>query len=300
METPASKKSSSSKPSPKKKSHLKKLLNFSLSLFGKKTKKSFFSVISHLLEAYEKEGLINSEEKKMFKNITSFGDKKVSSIMTSRADLVMIKHDADLEEIKVLITKQGHTRIPVFRENLDEIIGFIHSKDLARFLCKEREDFAVTTILRKILFVPGSMKLLDVMLRMRMARVHIAIVLDEFGGVDGLVTIENLVEEIVGDIEDEHDLPSESSFFRIKKLDEKTFEVGGRVEIRKIEEVLQKKIKKRDDDFQTVSGLAMALFNRVPEVGEEIEKNGMSFRIIDADGRLVKLVEIVLKDKKED
>jgi CBS domain containing-hemolysin-like protein len=136
------------------------------------------------------------------------------------------------------------------------------------------------------------MKLIDVMPRMRMARVHVAIVLDEFGGVDGLVTIENIMEEIVGDIEDEHDLPSESSFFRIKKIDEKTFEFGGRVEIGKAEEVLQMKIKKRDDDFQTISGLVMSIFNRVPEAGEEIAKNGLKLKIIDADSRVVKLVEV--------
>jgi CBS domain containing-hemolysin-like protein len=275
-----------------KKSRLKKLVSFFLNLFGKKTKKSFFSVISHLLEDYEKEGLINVEEKKMFKNIASFGDKKVASIMTPRADIIAVAHDATLEKIKKIITTDGHTRLPVFKENVDEIIGFIHSKDLAKFLCAEDQDFSVTKILRKILFVPGSMKLLDVMLRMRMARVHVAIVLDEFGGVDGFVTIENLMEEIVGDIEDEHDLPSESSFFRIKKIDGKNFQFGGRVEIDKFEEVLQIKIRQDDDEFQTVGGLAMSMFKRVPEIGEEIKKYGLNLKIIDADNRLVKLVAV--------
>jgi len=274
------------------KTHVKKLFNFSLNLFGKKTKKSFFSVISHLLEAYETEGLINVEEKKMFKNIASFGDKKVSSIMTPRADVIAIEHDATLEKIKEIITTSGHTRIPVFKENLDEIVGFIHSKDLAKFLCEEDIDFSVAKILRKILFIPGSMKLLDAMLRMRMARVHVAIVLDEFGGVDGFVTIENIVEEIVGDIEDEHDLPEDNSFFRVKKISSGVFQLGGRVEISRVEEILQKKIRRYDDEFQTVGGLAMALFKHVPEVGESIEKDGFKFKIIDADNRLVKLVEI--------
>jgi magnesium and cobalt transporter len=280
------------------KSRFKKLISFFLNLFGKKTKKSFFSVISHLLEDYEKEGLINVEEKKMFKNIASFGDKKVSNIMTPRADIIAVAHDATLEKIKKIITTDGHTRLPVFKENVDEIIGFIHSKDLAKFLCAEDQDFSVTKILRKILFVPGAMKLLDVMLRMRMARVHVAIVLDEFGGVDGFVTIENLMEEIVGDIEDEHDLPSESSFFRIKKIDGKNFQFGGRVEIEKFEEVLQIKIR-RDDEFQTVGGLAMSMFKRVPEIGEEIKKYGLNLKIIDADNRLVKLV-MVEKLAKQD
>lgn len=278
----------------KKVSRFKKLLNFFLNLFGKKTKKSFFSVISHLLEDYEREGLINIEEKKMFKNIASFGDKRVNSIMTARADIIAVKHNATLEEVREIITTDGHTRIPVFKGDIDEIIGFIHSKDSAKFLCATDQDFALTKILRKILFVPGSMKLLDVMLRMRMARVHIAIVLDEFGGVDGLVTIENLMEEIVGAIEDEHDLPSDSLFFRIKKIGNNNFQLGGRVEIKKAEEVLQVKMKRRGDEFQTINGLAMAMFKRVPEIDEAIEKNGLKFKIIDADSRMVKLVEVIV------
>ncbi len=275
---------------PQKKSHPKKIINFILDLFGKKTKKTFSSVILHLTEAYEKEGLISSEEKKMLKNITSFGDKKVSSIATPRSDIIAINQGASLKELKKIITTDGHTRIPVFAENFDEVTGFIHSKDLARFLCDDDEDFSIKKILRRILFVPGSMKLLDVMLRMRTARVHIAIILDEFGGVDGLVTIENLMEEIVGDIEDEHDFPTESLFFRIKKIDDQTFQFGGRVEMKKLEEILQRKIK--NDGFQTVSGFAMSAFNRVPEIDEEIEKYGLKIKILDADNRVVKLVEL--------
>jgi CBS domain containing-hemolysin-like protein len=279
----------------KTKSNFKKLLNFLQNLFGKKTKKTFFSIISHLLEDYEKEGLINIEEKKLFKNIASFGDKKISTIMTPRADIVAVSQNADLEEVKKIIVTNGYTRIPVFKESFDEIIGFIHSKDLAKFLCQENQNFAVAKILRKILFIPGSMKLFDAMFQMRQAQVHAAIVLDEFGGVDGFATIENLMEEIVGDIEDEHDLPLESSFYRIKQIDENHFQFGGRVEIEKIEELLQVKIKLEDDDFQTVSGFVMAVFKHVPEIGEEIEKFGLSIKIIDADSRLVKLVEIYVK-----
>ena len=273
---------------------LKKLFDFLINVFGKKSKKSFSQITSHLLEAYEKEGLIDQEEKKMFKNITSFGDKKVVTIMTSRADLIAVKQEVDLEEIRKIITQNGHTRIPVYKDNLDEIIGFIHSKDLAKFLCKGQEDFNIDKILRRILFVPGSMKLMDVMLRMRTSRIHMAIVLDEFGGVDGFVTIDDLVEEIVGDIEDEHDLPSDNAFFRMKKVSDKKFHLGGRVEITNAEEFLEIKIKGEQDDFQTMSGLIMALFKRVPQAGEEISKDNFKFKVIDSDNRVVKLVELVI------
>lgn len=284
-------------PNKSQKKH-KKLLSFFMNFFGKKTKKSFSTVIFHLLEDYEKEGLISVEERKMFKNMTSFGDKKVAAIMTPRSDIIAVKHNATLEDIKKIITQDGHTRLPVFKENFDEIIGFIHSKDLAKFLCEEHEEFVLTKILRKILFVPGSMRLLDLMLRMRTARTHVAIVLDEFGGVDGFITIENLMEEIVGNIEDEHDLPSDNSFFRIKKINNKTFQFGGRVEIEKLEEILQHSVKDDEMQFETVAGLIMQLFKRIPEIDEEIEKMGLKFKIIDADNRVIKLVEITILDQE--
>ncbi len=279
------------KESPKRS---KKLISFFVNFFGKKTKKSFSSVISHLLDDYEKAGLIGLEERKMFKNMTSFGDKKVAAIMTPRSDIIAVKHDASLEDLKKIITNDGHTRLPVFRDNFDEIIGFVHSKDLAKFLCRENADFLLTEILRKILFVPGSMRLVELMLRMRTSRTHVAIVLDEFGGVDGFVTIENLVEEIFGNIEDEHDLPSDNSFFRIKKIDSKTLHFGGRVEIEKFEEILQKSVRADGDQFETVAGFVMHLFKRVPEIGAEVKKSGLKFKIIDADERLVKMVEVVI------
>lgn len=264
-------------------------LNFLLSLLGKKTKKSFAALISYLLETYENRGLVRPEEKKMFKNVLSFGDKKVVSVMTPRADVVAVEQSASLVEIKKIITTDGHTRIPVFKGDFDNIVGFIHSKDLAKFLCGG-EDFSVTKILRKILLVPGSMKLLDVLFKMRMTRVHVAIVLDEFGGVDGLVTIENLVEEIVGEIEDEHDLPTESLLFRARKIGENKFQFGGRVEVEKLEEMLGQKIER--GDFQTVGGLVLTLFSQIPEIDQEVEKFGLKFRVVDADERMVRLVEV--------
>lgn len=277
--------------SKKTKTTFKKILNLFLNLFGKKTKKSFASVISHVVDSFNADGLISFQEKLMLKNITTFGDKKVSRIMTPRSDIVAIKQDSSLEGVRKIIIEDGHTRIPIFADSFDDVTGFIHSKDVAKFLCAEAEEFTIKTILRKILFIPGSMKLLDVLLKMRTSRVHIAIVLDEFGGVDGLVTIENLIEEIIGDIEDEHDLPSENSFIRIKKIDDKSYQFGGRVEIRKLEEVLKIKIDS-DYSFETAGGLALAAFNRVPEIGEEIEKFDLKIKIIDADLRSVKSVEI--------
>ena len=271
----------------------KRRLSFLSNLLGKKTKKSFASAISYVVESYDNTGLISPEEKKMLKNVIAFGDKKVVSVMTPRSDIVSVNQEADLNEIKRVIASDGHTRIPVFKKDFDNIVGFIHSKDLAKFIGNSAEDFSLTKILRKILFVPGSMKLLDVLFRMRMAQVHVAIVLDEFGSADGLVTIENLVEEIVGDIEDEHDLPTEDAFSRVRKIGENKFEFGGRVEIEKFEEVLQRKIERDDNEFATVGGFVLTLFNQVPEIDQKIERNGLKIKIIDADERAVKLIEVV-------
>lgn len=274
------------------KTRLKKLVNLFINLFGKKSKKSFSSVISHLVDAYAKESLISVEEQKMFRNIASFGDKVVSQFMTPRTDINAVKQNTDLKKLKSVIAESGHSRIPVFRNNFDDIVGFVHSKDLSQFLCGEEENFSINKILRKILFVPGSMKLIDVMLKMRVTQVHLAIVLDEFGGVDGIITIENIMEEIVGEIEDEHDIPSESHFFRIKKVSDQIFQFGGRVEIEDMEEALETKIDLDNDDIQTVSGLMMSLFSDVPDIGQKITKDDLEFTILDSNKRIIKLIEV--------
>jgi len=274
----------------KSQNNFKKLMNFFFTLFGKKNKKSFSSLINYITESYEKEGLVTSEEKKMLKNIVNFGDKKINTIMVPRSDIIAIPENITLNEIKKIITEDEHTRIPVYKDNIDHIIGFIHSKDLAKFLCDTNNDFNLQKIIRKILFMPCSTKLLDALLKMRSSRVHIGIVLDEFGAVDGLVTIENIVEEIVGQIDDEHDVPLESSFFQIKKIDEKTYHLGGRVELKKFEEIF--KIRFDDCLAETVGGLVMATFKAVPKIGDKIEKSQLVFKVLDADKRMVKAVEV--------
>ena len=274
----------------KTQNNFKKLINFFFILFGKKNKKSFSSLINYITESYEKEGLVTLEEKKMLKNIVNFGDKKINTIMVPRSDIIAIPENITLNEIKKIITEDEHTRIPVYKDNIDHIIGFIHSKDLAKFLCDTNSDFNLQKIIRKILFVPCSTKLLDALLRMRSSRVHIGIVLDEFGAVDGLVTIENIVEEIVGQIDDEHDVPLESSFFQIKKIDEKTYHFGGRVELKKFEEIF--KIKFEDCIAETVGGLVLSTFKSIPKIGDKIEKSQLVFKVLDADKRMVKAVEV--------
>lgn len=279
----------------KKNLNFRKILNLVINLFAGKNKKSFSSLIYHITETYEKDGLINHEEKHMFRNMVNFSDKKVSTIMVPSSDIICISEDISLNEIKKIITEDEHTRIPVYRDNIDHIVGFIHSKDLAKFLCNYNLDFDIKKIMRKILFVPHSMKLLEVFLRMRSSQVHIAIILDEFGGVDGLVTIENLLEQIVGQIDDEHDTELESSYFQIKKIDDFTYRFGGRVAVKKFEEIFN--LKFEDCNAETVGGLSMFIFKNIPKIGDKIEKNNLIFKIIDSDQRIVKIIEISKKDE---
>ena len=150
------------------------------------------------------------------------------------------------------------------------------------------------------------MRIIDLLLKMRSSRVHIAIVLDEYGGTDGLVSIEDIVEEIIGEIEDEHDIPDDNVYLRIKKISENILQVGGRVEIEKIIEFLQNNllIEDIDSNFDTVGGLVFAIFKKVPEIGEIYNYSSgnnlrLQFKILDADARSVKLVEISRLEKKE-
>ena len=286
--------------------HINQIHHFCGMILGKHRKPALLNSLNKAIDNCQKNGLITSEEKKMVKNIINIEDTKVGDVMTPRTDVVAVQYDSSLEDIKKLIIESEHSRIPVFKRNLDNIVGFIHSKDLAKFIGSENvtrlENFKITNIIRKILYVPHSMRIIDLLLKMRSSRVHIAIVLDEYGGTDGLVSIEDIVEEIVGEIEDEHDIPDDNVYLRIKKISNDILQVGGRVEIEKISEFLHQSllISDIDSDFDTVGGLVFAIFKKVPEIGETYKhSSGLILKVLDADARSVKLVEISRSDKKD-
>ena len=277
------------------------IANFRNSLnkfFGKNNKPTLLKSLNKLIDNCQEHGLITTEEKKMVKNIIDIENTQVEDVMTPRTDIISISHDLSLQAVKEAIIHSEHSRLPVFKRNLDNIIGFIHSKDLAEFIaCNDEEklaNFKIKDILRKILYVPHSMRIIDLLLKMRSSRVHISIVLDEYGGTDGLVSIEDIVEEIVGEIEDEHDIPDDNIYLRMKKIDDNCMQVGGRVGIDKISEFLtgNLNIEEIDSDFDTVGGLIFALFKKVPEIDETYIHGKIQFRILQADARSVKLVEI--------
>lgn len=244
--------------------------------------------VVELIEEHDSTGaLMSLEERAMLHNILSFGELKVDDIMIPRTDIVAIDIGISLEELKKTVVEKGHTRIPVYESSLDKVVGFLHIKDLLSAILSG-QPFVLKDIIRQVLFVPPSMKLIDLLARMKEARVHMALVLDEYGGTDGLVTVEDLMEEIIGEIEDEHDDMEEPD---ITTIDEQTMEATARLTIEKLEKALGLKIveNEQEDAFDTLGGLLFSLVGHVPVKGEIItHHSGIAFEVTDADPRRIK------------
>jgi len=236
---------------------------------------------------------INSTEKNIIRNILEFDNLCVDELMTPRADIIAVDDEISLADLKNTITKNSHTRIPVYKGSLDKIIGFIHVKDILSEMMSKKA-FSLNKIIRKILVVSPSMKAVDLLAKMQFSRIHIAIVLDEYCGVDGLITITNLIKAIIGEIEDEHDTAQEQDYIILK---DSSIEASARLSIKKLEELFQLSLTKaNEDDFETVGGLVLSLINHVPVAGEIITYDpGLVFTILDADPRRIKKLHISRK-----
>ena len=225
-------------------------------------------------------------------------DKCVEDVMVPRANIVAISENSSLKILSSLMSDSKHSRIPVFEDNLDKITGMIHIRDLFNHF-ENSSDLKVqrqaTKILsRKILFTSPSMKILDLLLKMRSEKIHMAIVVDEYGGTYGLATIEDLVEEIVGEIEDEHDLVQREYF---KKISKASYELSSRMLIEDFEKKIGKKIKIEErEKVDTVGGLVFSIAERVPGRGEVINHpSGIEFSVLEADTRRIKKLLVQIK-----
>ena len=204
-------------------------------LFGIKTSESVRDTLEEILEEREEqEQPINADERLLLANILELRHRTVHDVMVPRADVVGIDEDTSLDDVIQIITREGHSRLPVFEDTLDDTIGFIHAKDVLAWRGMQA-DFTPAKIIRKGLFVSPSMQVLELLLEMRVVRAHMALVVDEYGGVDGLVTIEDLVEEIVGEIEDEHDNSPE---LKLTKVLDGEYIADARVTVETLEEEL--------------------------------------------------------------
>ena len=277
---------------------IKKIYGSIISLFRSNQKEGLKNVIEDLIDENKNSTeKIDDGTKNIFKNVINLSDKCIEDVMIPRADIDAVSSDIKIDKLITFINKTKHSRIPVFQDNLDKIIGMIHIRDLFEKVNnkKKKDNLSLSkTITRKILFSSPSMKILDLLLKMRSEQIHMSIVVDEFGGTNGLVTIEDLVEEIVGEIKDEHDF---EEIEEIKKISKKTYDVSARLPV----EDLEKKIggyftDEEKEDIDTVGGLVFNLLGKIPSRGEVINhKSGLEFTIRDADTRKIKRILVNVK-----
>ncbi|NBQ76099.1 MAG: HlyC/CorC family transporter [Acetobacteraceae bacterium] len=234
---------------------------------------------------------LDAQERALLGNVLRLRGITAYDVMVPRADIMAIPESHTLTETIALIQTEGHSRYPVYRDGLDDIVGMVHIKDVFAAIGKEA-DFSLAAILRRPLFVVPSIPVLDLLLQMRQARVHMALVVDEYGGIDGLITIEDLVETIVGDISDEHD---EIKAQQITERPDGALDLDARTPIAAFEEKLGTILtdEERAADIDTVGGLVFTLAGRVPARGELVSHpSGLEFRILEADPRRIRRLRV--------
>ena len=242
-------------------------------------------------DAEPDESDLDTHERALLSNVLRLQGITAYDVMLPRADITAMPEDSTLEQAIALIQKEGHSRYPVYRESLDEIVGMVHIKDVFAAVGRDGP-FDLKSILRKPLFVVPSIPVLDLLLQMRQSRIHMALVVDEYGGIDGIVTIEDLVETIVGDISDEHD---EDATPHMTERPDGTIELDARTPIAAFEAHLGPVLtdEERAHDIDTVGGLVFTLAGRVPAKGELVSHpSGLEFRILDADPRRIRRLRV--------
>ena len=256
---------------------------------GRNGNENLRDTIEELIEQEDSDDSNESVDLALFRNVLAVRDLTVDDVMVPRADIIAVDAGTTLANVAKLMSESGHSRLPTYRGQLDEVIGMVHIKDL--LACWEDDtNTGIEKIVRKMLFVAPSMSVLQLLLQMRSQRMHMAMVVDEFGGIDGLVTIEDLVEEIVGEIEDEHDEETRPNL--VRKSDD-LIDIDARFEIEDLEREIGAFLtpQERDDDIDTVGGLVFYIAGRVPGRGEIIRHDsGMEFEILDADPRRIRRV----------
>src|SRR4051794_4256498 len=230
-------------------------------------------------------GDLSSSERQMLKNLMHFGDQTAGDICVTRGDIIAVPSTISFDDLVRAFADAGHSRLPVYGESLDEVVGMIHIKDVFMASVDPALDRSMKTLMRAPLFVPESMGIIELLAQMRAERVHLAIVVDEFGGTDGLVTIEDVVEEIVGDIEDEHD---EAEAGMLTLLDEGLWEADARVELEELAQAIDPRLSSKEDEVDTLGGLVFLLAGHIPAKGECVDHpSGWKLEAIDSDPRRI-------------
>ncbi len=250
--------------------------------------------IQELMNAGEEEGIINEEENEMIRAIFGLRDTVVREIMVPRTDMACVSADATVREVLATIISCGHSRIPVWDGTLDNIVGLIYAKDFLKYWGMEESAVVLRKVMRAPYFVPETKNLEELLHEFKKKRIHIAIVIDEYGGTSGLVTIEDLLEQIVGDIQDEYDL--EEEWLVVESED--SVLVDARLPIEELEEYFGIEVER--DKFDTVGGLIFHLTGRIPRAGEAVESGDIRLAVLEADERRISKVRITRLYKPEE
>ena len=242
--------------------------------------------IETIIDSGQETGLIDEEGNEMIHRILEMKDVVVREVMVPRTDILALEVGSSIEDITKLVVKAGHSRVPVYDETIDNIVGIVYAKDLLKYLISKTKNGKIRDIMRKPLFVPETKNIDELFKELKSKRIHIAIVVDEYGGTSGLVTIEDLIEEIVGDIQDEHDAEEEV----FAKVSEGSYIADAKIDIDELSEKLDIEIPK--EDYDTLGGFLVHMSNNIPSVMDEITYKNILFTVIEADERKVSKVGI--------
>ena len=242
-------------------------------------------------------GDLSPAERQMLRNMLHFGEQNAGDICVTRGDIMAVPASIGFDQLVRAFADAGHSRLPVYGESLDNVIGMIHIKDVFMASVDPSRDRSVAALMREPLFVPESMGVIELLARMRQQRIHLGIVVDEFGGTEGLVTIEDVVEEIVGDIEDEHD---EAEAGMLSMIDDGLWEADARLELDELAQAVDPRLSSPDDEVDTVGGLVFLLAGHIPAKGECVtHPSGWTIEAVDSDPRRIIRVRLHAPDRSE-
>jgi putative hemolysin len=243
--------------------------------------------IEALISAGTEEGLIQEEDRKLIQSVVEFGDKVVREVMTPRPNIVAVAADATLEQLRQTVINEQFSRIPVYEQNIDQIIGFVHVRDMFELGEEERAGRTVRELLRNLKFVPETKPVHDLMRQMQQENTHMVIVVDEYGNTAGLATMEDLLEEIIGEIRDEHEPESD-----VTEDGQGGYIVSGSFELKRIGDLFDSFHREEDIESTTVGGLVSEWLGRVPKVGEAADRDGVRIEVLASDEFRVEKVRI--------
>jgi putative hemolysin len=265
-------------------------------LTEEETEEDVMQEVQAFIDVAEEEGIIEEAEGELIQSVLEFGDTLVGEVMRPRPLIAAIPITSTIEDARHLIMEVKYSRIPVYRDNIDQIEGLVYVRDILAFCEPDKKDATVSECMRPVHSVPDTKPIAELLQEMQRAKVQMAIVINEYGGVAGLVTVEDIIEEVMGEIEDEDRAHID---VEIKAAEDGSYELEGGTEIRVVEDIFDKEVEA--DDFTTIAGLLMNLMNRVPAEGEKLEFKGIEFEVLESDGQRVNKVRLrAIEQQAED